>query len=360
MKKVDAYVFGSLVRTFFQSALLITLMIVLFDVFSNLDQYLRNEIGYVTIIRLSVLFLPQAAVYAIGPAALFSTTYFLSMLHANNEMIILSNIGYPYRRVVLPIVVLGLLLAGTQFLISEQLAIPASVEKKALGNEALQVRELNDNRNVTLQSPDGSYILHAARYYESSKRITGVTLIVMDRTGKLQARIDAASGTFNGSWWEFKDANRYLLDLDGQVMDAQRLAVYHNESVNLEPALFRNLQADITTMELGSALRYIRRIQVMDANQYAIQASDFYHRILGNLTPLILILISCSTVFTWRKNVLMLSILASLAIAVVFFVMQMVSMIFAKQGIYGPEWGPLAPIVALLCVSGAISLVRRI
>jgi len=143
-------------------------------------------------------------------------------------------------------------------------------------------------------------------------------------------------------------------------MDAQRLAVYHNESVNLEPALFRNLQADITTMELGSALRYIRRIQVMDANQYAIQASDFYHRILGNLTPLILILISCSTVFTWRKNVLMLSILASLAIAVVFFVMQMVSMIFAKQGIYGPEWGPLAPIVALLCVSGAISLVRRI
>jgi lipopolysaccharide export system permease protein len=113
-------------------------------------------------------------------------------------------------------------------------------------------------------------------------------------------------------------------------------------------------------MELEGAFRYVRRIRMMDANQYAQQASRLYERLLGNLTPLILMIISCSTVFTWRKNVLILSILASLAIAVVYFVMQMLSMILARQGIYAPLWGPLAPMLALLGLSGVIATLRRI
>ena len=282
------------------------------------------------------------------------------MLHANNEMIILSNIGYPYRRVILPIVMLGLLLAIFQFFLYEQAVIPASIEKRTLADEALGIRQLNDNRNVTLQSPDGSFLIHAGRYYEGTRRITGVTVLKRDGEGRLRERIDAASGTFNGTYWELKDVTRHRLDLAGVTIDSARMATLDDESINLESQLFRNLNADIVMMELPSALRYIERIRVMDANQYARQASDLYNRLLGNLTPLILMIISCSTVFTWRKNVLILSILASLAIAIVFFVMHMLSMIFAKQGLYAPLWGPLAPIVALLAISALISLLRRI
>lgn len=360
MKKLDTYVAGTMLRTLLSSIMLITFVIVLFDVFSNLDSYLRNEVPYMQIARLAWLFIPQAIVYAIGPSALFSATYFLSMLHANNEMIILSNIGYPFRRIIVPILALGLTLVVLQFAVSERLAIPASREKALLGNEVLGIRQLNDNRNVTLQSSDGSYVLHARRYFEATSRITDVTLVMLDDQGRLNARIDAASATYNGSQWEFKDATRYLIDLDGSLLEGQRLPLYTNAAVDLEPALFRNLSADVRTMELESALRYIGRIRMMDSNQYAVQASDLANRVLGNLTPLILIIISCSTVFTWRKNVLILSILASLAIAVVYFVLQMLSMIFAKQGLYAPVWGPLAPIVVLLGISVAISLARRI
>ena len=50
-------------------------------------------------------------------------TYFLSMLHANNEMIILANIGYSFKRIIVPIILLGFFAIRFQFIFSEKIAI---------------------------------------------------------------------------------------------------------------------------------------------------------------------------------------------------------------------------------------------
>ena len=191
------------------------------------------------------------------------------------------------------------------------------------------------------------------------RRITSVILVVLDETGRISAKVDAASGTYNGSYWVLDDVTRYLIGEDGNELRSMHEDEYHNQSLSMEPVLFRNLSADITSMELYSALQYVKRIQVMNANQSADYATDLSDRVFSNLTPLILIIISCSTVFTWRKNVLILSILASLAIAVVYFVMQMLSMIIAKQGIISPIMGPLAPMGVMLLISFGFMLKKR-
>jgi lipopolysaccharide export system permease protein len=360
MKVLYRYILGSLMKIIGGTVLLVTMLIVLFDVFSNLELYLNYGVSYAEIGMLTLLFIPEAIGYAIGPAALFASTYFLSMLHANNEMIVLSNIGYPYRKIITPIIAIGLLLVVFQFTFSEQVAIAASQEKTIRQNTALQVRQLGDNRNVTLQSPEGRYVMHAGRFYENDNRIVQVTVVMVDEHDRLVARIDAASGTYNGSYWVLHDALRYLVDAEGQVFRASRESEYHNRTLNLEPTLFKNLQADITTMELSSALKYVQAIRIMDSQQYAPYASDLANRVLGNLTPLILMIISCSTVFTWKKNVLILSIIGSLSISVVYFVMHMLSMILAKQGIISPLLGPLAPMGILLMLSIISLTIRRI
>lgn len=360
MKVLHRYIVGSLVKIIGSTVLLVTVIVVLFDVFSNLELYMNHAVSYREIGIITLLFIPEAIGYALGPAALFASTYFLSMLHANNEMIILSNIGYPYRRIITPILTIGVILVLFQFAFSEQVTIPASREKLIRQNTAFQVRQPGDNRNVTLKSPDGSYVIHAGRFYEADDRLVNVTVVMVDSNERLAARIDAASGTFNGSYWVLRDARRYLVDADGHLFSASREGEYHNPLVNIEPVLFKNRQADITTMELSSAISYVRTIQVMDSNQYAPYASDLADRVLSNLTPLILMIISCSTVFTWRKNVLILSIIASLAISVVYFVMHMLGMILAKQGIISPLLGPMAPMIILLVLSFISLTIRRI
>lgn len=360
MKHLDRYIVGSLTKLVFNSVLLIALVLVLFDIFSHLDQYISHSLSYREIGRLTFLYLPQAICYALGPAALFSTTYVLAMLHANNEMIILSNIGYSFQRIITPILIFGILLTGFQFIFSEYVAIPALREKGIISRAKLGQQQVLENRNITLQSPEGNYIIYARHYNEDGPRVTSVILVIVDAQNRLQTRIDAASGTFNGNYWVFKDATQYLITEDGSVLQVIRHDAYHNEAITMEPALFRNLTADITTMELEGALRYVQRIKMMNAAQYADYASDLASRVFGNISPLILILISCSTLFTWRKNVLILSILSSLSIAVVFFVMQMLSMIFAKQGLIAPVLGPLAPMGILVIISIIFLVSRRI
>jgi lipopolysaccharide export system permease protein len=182
---------------------------------------------------------------------------------------------------------------------------------------------------------------------------------MLDTTGRISARINANSGRYNGTYWVLQDATLYLLDVDGKVVESSRQSEYHNERLSMEPGMFRNLSADIRTMELGIALQYVSRLKTIDSRQHAVFASDLYNRIFNSFTPLILIIISCSTILNWKKNVLVFSIIASLSIAIVFYVMQMLSMILAKQGVIHPIMGPLLPMVVLLVFSIISSTVIR-
>ena len=359
MKIVHRYVYGSLLKIIGGTVLLVALLIVLFDVFSYLEQYLRAALTYREISVLSLLHIPQAIVYALGPASLFATTYVLSMLHANHEMIILANAGYSYRAIIIPILGIALVLSFTQFVFSEQVAIPASREKEFRTDELLQSRPVQDNRNVTLSAPDRSYIIHARRYYEQTQRLASVTVIMRDAQNRLNARIEASSAYYTGEYWVLVDARRYLIDHEAPTLVASREPEYHNRRITMDPALFRNLSTDILTMEITSALWYVRSLRSVDVNRWVEHATDLADRILGNLTPLILVVISCSTVFTWRKNVLILSIIASLAIAVVYFVLHMLSMILARQGLLPPVLGPVAPMLVLLSISSVFLIIRR-
>jgi len=358
MKIFHRYIVGSLLRIIGISVVLVALLLVVFDVFSHIEQYMNQEVSFSVMGMLTVLHIPAAIGLALGPSSLFAVTYFLAMLHANNEMIILSNIGYPFRKIITPIISIGLLLVVFQFFFSEFIIIPATREKSIQTQEALKMHQSTDSRNITLQSPDGDYILHAGRYYDNAERIVDVTLVLLNDQHQLSARIYAASGQFNGSYWVLYDTQEFYVQNKGTIQST-REKEYHNPEISIEPTLFRNLSADISSMELSQAVAYVKRVRMIDTNQYIPYATDLADRIFSNITPLILILISCSTVFTWRKNVLILSIIASLAISVVYFVMNMLSMILARQGIIVPILGPLAPMLVLLLISSSSILIRR-
>lgn len=358
MKTLDRYIVGSLLRYTFWAVALLVLVLTLFDLFSHLDSYVSRHVAWSTIVRLSLFYIPQAVVYAIAPAALFAATYFLSLLNANNELIVLYTAGIPYYRIAAPILFLGLLFSFAQGACNEAIAIPLTVERTTLANAALGIQKSSDASNVILQDAQGTYVLYAARYYEQQQRISSPLVVFFDDQGQLTERIDASSGWYNGEYWVLEDTTLYTIDTDGMAVSVERQAEYHDTRISLEPALFRNLSSDIRTMELNSALRYVRQLKTINYGHYREYATDLADRIYANLNPFILVCISCSVVFRWKKNVLVLSILSSLSVAVVYYVMRMVSLIFAKQGVIAPSLAALAP-MAILMVLAALWLLGK-
>ncbi len=360
MRILDRYIVFSILKTTFFALLLLTTMILLFNTFSNLDRYLSAELEISKILLISYYYIPQAILYALAPSLLFSTTYFLAMIHANNEMIILSNSGYPFNRIVKPIIVVGIIISIALFFFSEMVALDASVEHKRLNESYLGTYWDGDNHNVTLQSFDNSYVIHVGYYWDDMKLIGDVLIIFSDEKGEAVEKIVAKSGTYENSVWHFKDVEIYSIDFESLNVSVETQESLIDPRIDISSTYFKNLSGDIDTMKLDDAYTYLQNVKIVNANQYQILAVEFFDRLLANINPLLLMIISCATIFGWKKNVLVLSILLSLVIAVIYYVLNMVSIIFAKQGLYDPIWGSLIPIVVMFVVAQIFNLVRRI
>ncbi len=359
MKVLTRYLLSSLFRLILITTLLISFILLLFDLFSNLDQYLQAEITLQKILIATLLYLPEAIVFALPPSALFASTYILSMMHAHNEMIILQNSGISFKRLVILFIISAIFLSLFQFIFHEMVTIKSNRIKSEYTQELLQANYSQDNRNITLYGLDRSYVVYAKRFSEKENKITQVSLYQVDSNGQLKERVDAPSGVYENSKWTLYNATIYTVDESQNETTVQNLTQYSPAYFTLPATFFANKNNEVITMGLLDALDYVKSIRLIRKSEYSVIASDIYNRIFKHLGPLILILISTSTLFAWKKNILILSIITSISIAVVFYVMLLMGMILAKQGVIPPIMGTLGPMSILCFISIIMLLFKR-
>ena len=353
MKLLDRYIAKSVSVVAFFTLLLCTLMLLSVDLFSNLDSYLTNEVPALTIIKMTLLYAPEAALFAFGPSLLFSASFFLSQLNANNEYICLLGSGLSYRRIVTPILILGLIFSTFQFIFSEQVQIPASKSRAVAEDSLFGLRSTYDNRNITLRDPNNAFIVHAKQYNESHKRLAQVLLVKMDDDGALRARVDAAWAFWeeDAQIWRLERARIQIISQDQSVVETLEEQEMYLDDFTLEPGYFRNMTQDINTMDIVLARQYLQSVALLNPTAYPPLATDFAKRILDSLNPFILLFIACAISYKYKKNILLFSIITSLGLAVIYYVVQMVTLIMAKQGVIAPHWGMVIPMIVIVCIA---------
>lgn len=353
MRLLDKHIVYTVAKVAFLALVLCTFMLVSVDLFANLDSYIQNDVPRLTICKLSFLNIPEAALYALAPSLLFSATFFFSQLQANNEMICLFNAGISYKRIILPVLLLGVFFSLANFAVNELFAIPFSRQRAAMEDDLFGLTSTYDNRNITLSDLQGGFVIHASHYNDERKRISNVVLVLQNPDGTLSKRIDAPSATWDASlgYWIFKDATIHAVTKVPFTIDTLQEKTYVNPDINLEPNLFRNFSTNIKTMELGTAVRFLKRIRLLDPSKWNTYATDFANRIFGCFSPLVLLFIACTISYKYKKNVLLFSIIMSLCIAVIYYVIQMLSLILAKQGVIGPIWGMAIPMIMIVCIA---------
>ena len=104
MKIVDRYISFSILKTGLATLLICTLIILAVELFGQMNDYLTSQLPFSTILQLSILAVPEYLMMCISISFLFATTFFLSQLEGNNEMIMLLNSGLSYRRVCRPVI----------------------------------------------------------------------------------------------------------------------------------------------------------------------------------------------------------------------------------------------------------------
>ncbi|MGN0907863.1 MAG: LptF/LptG family permease [Bullifex sp.] len=350
MRIVTRYITRSILKTAFITLFVCVMLVLAVELFSSMNSIVSNSVSFAQIMRLSVLGLPEYLMMVVSVAFLFATTFFLSQLSANNELIILFNTGMSYSKIASRIIVLGIIVTLFFFCFSETVMINAKLEHDRLNDELFGLTGTSDSRNITLSDPEESYVVHTSRFSEKRQTIYSVTMIETDGN-MIKRRVTADSAEYleDEGYWRFIRAR--IWNAENGIIKSSYMDTLDDPLITIEPRLFRNATNDVTTMDRNDAINYLRRLEKLDKSSWYRAATDFWQRLFSPFSILILMVISVSMNYRFKKNVFLFSIILSLCTAVVYYVSIMVFTISSSQGVTEPYMSVLAPILIVSVLS---------
>jgi lipopolysaccharide export system permease protein len=297
----------------------------------------------------------------------------MGTIYSRNELISILGAGIPFIRLITPLILLGVLFSGGYFYFHEQVVISTFEKKNALTRELLGRSVSQSSSNVTAIGPQGRSIYHAEYFNDVNDTLSDVVILHRDRKGDFVRRIDCRSAVYQASdgGWLLQNVTIYDLreaedndtgtETEGAGENRAEITMefrssYTDPDFDVAPSSFRREVVEVEEMRRQEAREWITTLRRTGQPRYRAALTEYYQRFAFALTPFIVMLISSALGSRFSKNILLMSLLTSLLISVVYYVTNMLLVLFAKQGILEPEIGAWGAV--LLFFAAGLTLLR--
>lgn len=347
--RLQRLILSSLLPVFGSSTLFFVLIIELADISPQLYRYVSSGVGPAVVARIILLYLPTCIVFAVPLALLFSVAYTLGSHYARNELAAMFGAGVSLRRLILPLLGLSCLLSGALFLFEDAVAIETLRMKNQLHRAALGIQLRLDNFDVTVTSGDGTIVYHAATYDDDTTELTNLVVVQRGDDGGIVQRLDADLAHWDGRFWQLRDVRlfRWQEGSDGRFMVEEQKENHTLAIVTDGPAAFRRGNRDVAEMRYRDAMAWVDTLR-RAGRDYRAALTESYGKIGFAVTPLAVTLIAATAGGLLRKNIMLMSLLLALGIAVVFYVLRLAGGILAENGVVSPELGAFGAVMLFL------------
>jgi len=351
VKRLDRMLLSSFGPIFLGAVLFFVLILQLVDVFGSIWRYVAHEVPLAEIGRIAVLYTPKCVAYSLPIAFLFAVSFTLGQLYARGELAAILGSGVSLYRLVAPFLVLGLAFSAASFFFEDAVVIPTFARRNAAWSAAVKAVRSLSQANVTVASPDQREVYQIEYYNDAQRRLTGFTVVVRGSDMAFVQRVDAAWAEWATDRWVLHDCRTFTWDPAARVLRDEVRDTVSDPAFDEPPETFRRLTRDVEEMSFREARGYVALLRRAGfASQEAL--TDLYRKLSFACTPLIVALIASSLGSAFRKNILLMSLLAALVVSVLFYVFQMVTGILSKNGVIPPLAGAWIPF-SLFLVLGA-------
>jgi lipopolysaccharide export system permease protein len=328
----------------------------LIDLFENITGYIDREVAFNDVFSVQWLYVPKSLHFALPMSLLFAGAFTLGTLYSRNELIAVFGSGISLRRFVFPVVAIGLLLSLGSFLFEEHIVIDTLARKNALERELLRISTSRSASNVTRLGSAARVLYHADYYNDETRSLSGVTLIQRDDAGHVVRIVSSRTARWAGDHWEVQSAR--FFERDGESFSERYATVESLPEYRLPPDAFRRIGRDIHQMRLHDAAAWIES-QRSAGLPYREDLTKYHERFSFALTPFIVVLIATAVGGRLRKNILLMSLLISLSVAVVYYVTQMVTGLLAYSAVISPIFGAWAGVLLFILIGLALLRLSR-
>jgi lipopolysaccharide export system permease protein len=239
------------------------------------------------------------------------------------------------------------------FFFEDIVVIPTIRIKNELSGRALNLQRNESNSDIVIKARNGQLIYSVDYFDYSAGMLNGISIIEMAPGGELICHIRAPSASWTGSYWELHNAVIYQYE-DGILRIRPFVS---NTSYREPPDVFRRKEVNVEELPAKDAGLLVKDLKEAGL-PFTGTLANYYHRFSFAAVSFIVMILSISMGGRFRKNILLMSLFSSLASAVVFYVMEMISMTMAGLGYIPPFIGAWFPvfsfmIIGLLLLRGA-------
>jgi len=348
---LDRYLVRQFLPIFAVAVGMFMFVLSLIDLFANLVRYLNYEVPFAQIMKISAFYLPKSFSYALPISLLFASAYTLGDLYARNELTSIFSSGIPFWRFSMPLVVIGLVASIFSFFFDDNLVIPTLKVKNELARIFLRQTTVENNSDIVIKARNGQLIYSVDYYDYTAKVLNGVSIVEQDERGDFISLIRASRATWTGEYWDL--VNPMIYYWEDNFLRAKPFPPA--ETYREDPDIFRRSAVKPEELPAGQEKLLIKDLKAAGLPFMEAQA-DYYHRFSYSTISFIVMVLSISMGGRFRKNILLMSLLSSLSAAVVFYVMEMISMMMAKLGYIPTLVGAWFPVVVFIAV-GAMLLI---
>jgi lipopolysaccharide export system permease protein len=170
MKKIDKYIIGKFLGTFFFSIVLIMSIAVIFDLTEKIDDFFENQVPLREIVCDYYLNFIPYFMNMFSPLFIFiSVIFFTSKIAGNSEIIAILASGVSYHRLMVPYAISATILFIMSFALTGYIIPPASEKMLTFQDKYIQRFSRENARNIQMEVEPGTIL-----YIESFQKRTNM------------------------------------------------------------------------------------------------------------------------------------------------------------------------------------------
>lgn len=348
--KLAQYLFKMFFPLLFATLALFVLGFEIVELFMDIWKYILNEVPAKQVATILWYYLPKTLVFALPLSVLFATCYMLCNLCSKNELVALFASGVSYLRFMLPLFIFSAVLSAGFLFFEDKVVVPSYSNYKTLKNSVLNITENKNNDNIVIRAEDGNVIYKVDIYEDELQRLVGVFLIIRTEEKKLEGIVQARMATWDekGKFWRLSGPEFYEF-LEGE-MKLTAFPEKYQKRFTEPPDTFKNNNVDIETISIKEAQEYIAYLRKTGLPS-GEALSVYYKKFSFPWVILIVTMLAAALSGRTKKNVMIISLTLSVSAAVLFYVLQMCTMLFAKFSIISPMSGAWFPVITFLIIS---------
>ncbi|MDL2229622.1 LptF/LptG family permease, partial [Treponema sp. OttesenSCG-928-L16] len=315
MMTLDRYLIKLFFPVFAVAASMFVLLLSLIDLFANLWRYLNYEVPAKDILSVSLYYLPKSFSYALPISLLFAVAYTLGDLYAKNELTSVFSSGIPFRRFSMPFLAIGIIASVFAFFFEDRIVIPTFKTKNEMSRLLLHQQRGGNNSDIVIKARGGQLIYSVDYFDERTMTLVGINIVEQDEKGDFLSMVRSPRASWNGEYWELQNALMYRWE--ASFLRAENL--YSFEMYTDPPEAFLRSAVEVEELPARDAALLVEDLRKAGL-PYVGALADYYHRYSFPFTSFVVIILSISMGGWFKKNILLMSLLTSLAAAVVYYV----------------------------------------